>query len=117
LPTLGNPPMAIALGADRIFVLPTGYACALPAPPARPLAVAVQALSLLVQRRLIADVAVYADQAELVVLPPLCPLGNSAIDFRHAAELFGRAHASAASWLDSGEAHRPRPRGRHGLTV
>jgi NTE family protein len=51
----------------------------------------------------------YADQAELVVLPPLCPLPISAIDFRHAAELVGRAHASPASWLDSGEAHRPRP--------
>jgi NTE family protein len=108
---------AIALGADRIFVLPTGYACALPAPPTRPLAVAVQALSLLVQRRLIADVALYAEQAELVVLPPLCPLRISASDFRHAVELVGRAHASAASWLDSGEAHQPRPErilGLHG---
>ena len=38
---------AIALGADRIYVLPTGYACALPSAPTRPLAVAVQALSLL----------------------------------------------------------------------
>ena len=108
---------AIALGADRIYVLPTGYACALPAPPTRPLAVAVQALSLLVQRRLIADVALYADRVELVVLPPLCPLRISAIDFRHAAELVRRAHASSAGWLDSGEAQRPRPErilGMHG---
>jgi len=108
---------AIALGAGRIYVLPTGYACALPAPPTRPLAVAVQALSLLVQRRLIADVALYADRIELVVLPPLCPLRVSAIDFRHAAELVRRAHASSAGWLDSGEAQRPRPErilGMHG---
>jgi NTE family protein len=48
---------AVALGAECVYVLPTGYACALPAPPTRPLAVAVQALSLLVQRRQIADVA------------------------------------------------------------
>jgi NTE family protein len=108
---------AVALGADRIYVLPTGYACALPAPPTRPLAVAVQALSLLVQRRLVADVALYADRAGIVVLPPLCPLRISAIDFRHAAELCRRAHASAASWLDSGAAYRPRPErilGMHG---
>jgi NTE family protein len=108
---------AIALGADRIYVLPTGYACALPSAPTRPLAVAVQALSLLVQRRLITDVALYADLVELVVLPPLCPLRISAIDFRHAAELARRAHASAASWLDSGAAYRPRPErilGLHG---
>src|SRR3954453_13926608 len=78
---------AVALGADRIYVLPTGYACALPAPPARPLAVAVQALTLLVQRRLIADVALYADRVDLVLPPPLCPLRISSIDFRHAEEL------------------------------
>lgn len=108
---------AVALGADRIYVLPTGYACALPAPPTRPLAVAVQALSLLVQQRLITDVALYATRVDLVVLPPLCPLRISAIDFRHAAELCLRAHASAADWLDSGAALRPRPErilGMHG---
>ena len=108
---------AVALGADRIYVLPTGYACALPSPPTRPLAVAVQALSLLVQRRLITDVALYAAQVDLVVLPPLCPLRISATDFRHAAELCRRAYTSAASWLDSGAAHLPRPErilGMHG---
>lgn len=100
---------AVALGADRIVVLPTGYACALPAAPRRPLAVAVQALTLLVQQRLITDVALYADRVDLVVLPPLCPLRISATDFRHAGELCRRAHASSAAWLDSGEAYRPRP--------
>lgn len=108
---------AIALGADRIYVLPTGYACALPAPPTRPLAVAVQALSLLVQRRLVSDVALYADQVQLVVLPPLCPLRISAVDFRHAAELSRRSHDSAARWLDSGAAYLPEPErilGMHG---
>jgi NTE family protein len=108
---------AVALGADQVYVLPTGYACALAAPPTRPLAVAVQALSLLVQQRLIADVARYADRVGLVVLPPLCPLRISAIDFRHAAGLCRRAHTAAAAWLDSGAAQRPRPQrilGLHG---
>jgi NTE family protein len=100
---------AVALGADRIYVLPTGYACALAVPPTRPLAVAVQALGLLVQQRLIADVALYADRVDLVVLPPLCPLRISAVDFRHAGELCRRARAAAAVWLDSGAADRPRP--------
>ncbi|HLM07242.1 MAG TPA: patatin-like phospholipase family protein [Blastococcus sp.] len=108
---------AVELGADRIFVLPTGYACALPVPPTRPLAVAVQALSLLVQRRLITDVALYADRVDLVVLPPLCPLRIGATDFRHAAELCRRARASSGRWLDSGAASLPRPErilGMHG---
>jgi len=95
---------AVALGADRIYVLPTGYACALQIPPSKPLAVAVQALSLLVQQRLITDVELYADQVDLVVLPPLCPLRIAATDFRHAAELCRRAHLSSARWLDSGAA-------------
>jgi NTE family protein len=108
---------AVALGADRVYVLPTGYACALPSAPTGPLAVGVQALSLLVQQRLVTDVALYADLLDLVVLPPLCPLRISAIDFRHAAELRRRAHASAGAWLDSGEASRPHPErilGLHG---
>ena len=100
---------AVALGADRVYVLPTGYACALPVAPTRPLAIAVQALSLLVQRRLVTDVALYADRVELVVLPPLCPLRIGATDFRHAAELCRRGRASSANWLDSGAAFRARP--------
>jgi NTE family protein len=100
---------AIALGADRVYVLPTGYACALPAPPTRPLAVALQALGLLIQQRLINDVTLYADRVDLVVLPPLCPLTVSSIDFRYARELVRRAHASAGAWLDSGAAGRPHP--------
>ncbi|HEX2072138.1 MAG TPA: patatin-like phospholipase family protein [Geodermatophilus sp.] len=108
---------AVAVGADRIYVLPTGYACALPFPPTHALAVAVQALTLLIQQRLVRDVALYADQVDLVVLPPLCPLRISGIDFRHAAELCRRAHASSAAWLDSGAAVLPRPErilGLHG---
>jgi NTE family protein len=108
---------AVALGADRIYVLPAGYACALPVPPTRPLGVAVQALNVLIQRRLITDVALYADRVDLVVLPPLCPLRISPADFRHAAELCRRAHASSARWLDGAEAHLPQPErilGMHG---
>jgi len=106
---------AVALGADRVFVLPTGYACALPTAPTRPLAVAVQALSLLVQQRLLADVALYADVVEEVVLPSLCPLRVSATDFRHAEQLRRRARDSAAAWLDSGAAFLPRPERTLGL--
>lgn len=53
---------AVQLGADPVVVLPSGYACALPAPPRNPLAAAMQALSLLTQQRLIADIETYADQ-------------------------------------------------------
>lgn len=92
---------AVALGADRIFVLPAGVTCALTTPPASPYASALQALSFLTQQRLIRDVATYADQAELHVIPPLCPLTVSSADFSHAAELIDRARNATAQWLDN----------------
>jgi NTE family protein len=43
---------AIELGADEIYVLPTGYACALHEPPRSALAMLLHAMSLLIQQRL-----------------------------------------------------------------
>ena len=91
---------AVALGADRVFVLPTGYACALTEPPARPLGLALHALGLLIQQRLIHDAALYADRVDLTVLPPLCPLTISPADFGHARELINRSRTAARAWLD-----------------
>ena len=93
---------AVALGADRIFVLPTGVACALTKPPASPFASAMQALSFLTQQRLIHDVTAFAELTELHVLPPLCPLGISSADFGHATELTDRARRATGSWLEDG---------------
>jgi NTE family protein len=100
---------AVALGADRIFVLPTGVACALTAAPASPFAAAMQALSFLTQQRLIHDVTAFAGHAELHVLPPLCPLGISSADFSHATELTDRARRATGSWLDDGRDHLAHP--------
>jgi len=100
---------AISLGADRIFVLPAGVACALDEPPASPYAAALQALSFLTQQRLIRDVADLASQAELHVIPPLCPLNVSSADFSHARELIDRARMAAGRWLDDGRDRLARP--------
>lgn len=91
---------AVACGADRIYVLPTGYACALNEAPAAALSSALQALTLLIGQRLILEVEHYADRADIRVLPPLCPLSVSAADFRHGARLIDRAHTAATNWLD-----------------
>jgi NTE family protein len=72
---------AVALGADRIVVLPAGFACALASPPATALAAATHALTLLIEQRLIVEVRGLADRAEILVLPPLCPLSVSSVDF------------------------------------
>jgi NTE family protein len=42
------------------------------------------------------------DHAELLVLPPPCPLSASATDFRHSGELIARAEQVARRWLDEG---------------
>jgi NTE family protein len=93
---------AIALGADEIYVLPAGYACALQRPPTNALAAALQAITLLIEQRLVLEVAHFADRASIKVLPPLCPLSVSAADFSRAGELIRRAHEASASWIDSG---------------
>lgn len=91
---------AVEHGADRVFVLPTGYPCALTETPRRPIAVLAQSLSLLLQLRLITDVAFYSERAELTVLPPLCPLNVSSIDFGHSRDLIRRARTSSGAFLD-----------------
>jgi NTE family protein len=98
---------AVELGAERIFVLPTGHACALEEPPRGALAMALHAISLLTQRRLTEDVEQHRERAQLVVLPPPCPLDTQPIDFDHADELIGRALADAREFLDGGGAGRP----------
>jgi NTE family protein len=93
---------AVTLGADVVYVLPTGYACALEQPPATPLASALQALTLLIEQRLILEVAHFAKHTDIRVLPPLCPLAVSSTDFRHGALLVERARTATGRWLDEG---------------
>ncbi len=100
---------AVALGADRVVVLPAGVACALEAPPRSALATAIHALTLLIEQRLVLDAAAFHDRVELVVLPPLCPLAVSSADFRHGAALIARARSASRRWLDEGGHKRPLP--------
>lgn len=102
---------AVGLGADVVYVLPAGTGCALAAPPRSAVGMAVHALSLLVQRHLVEEVAeVVASRAAVVrVLPPLCPLRISAADFDHGAELVERARQASLAWLAAGGTERPRP--------
>jgi NTE family protein len=107
---------AIELGAERIYVLPTGNACDLPDAPKGAVAMLLHAMSLLVMRRLIVDVEHLRDAAELIVLPPPCPLSIAPIDFSHTAELIDRGYGESDAYLDSldaGEAPAPLPMTMH----
>jgi NTE family protein len=98
---------AVALGAREIYVLPTGHACALAEPPGSALGMALHALSLLTQSRLIADIELHRDRVKLVVMPPPCPLAIQPIDFGHASDLISRARTDAREFLDAGGAQAP----------
>ena len=97
---------AVELGARRIYVMPTGYACALEEPPRGALAMALHAISLLTHRRLIDDIERHRADAQLIVLPPPCPLSITPIDFDRADELIGRALQDARQFLASGGEER-----------
>jgi NTE family protein len=100
---------AVALGADRVVVLPAGVACALSHPPRSALGTAVHALTLLVQQRLRLDVAARHDGVELVVLPPLCPLSVPSTNFANARLLVERARVATDRWLAAGHHRQPHP--------
>ena len=61
---------------------------------------ALHALSLLLHKQLAVDVERYESSIELRVLPPLCPLTVSPVDFSHSAELIDRAYNASTRWLD-----------------
>jgi NTE family protein len=82
---------ALELGAQRIFVLPTGAPCELEEPPRGAIAMLLYATGLLIHRRLQAELAAVPTEVELVVLPPPCPLRVQPTDFTHADALIAQA--------------------------
>jgi NTE family protein len=100
--------VAIELGAKRVIVLPTGYACALEAPPHSAIASALHAITLLIAHQLVADIERYHERAEIITVPPLCPLSVSAYDFSHAGDLIERAAEQTHRWLARGGLTRER---------
>jgi NTE family protein len=78
---------ALAMGADRIYVLPTGVSLQLERPPRSALEMAVHAFNLLLHARLRHEIAAFRDDCTLVVLPPPWPLSVLPSDFSHADEL------------------------------
>ncbi len=94
---------AVALGARRVVVLPTGYPCAPEGtPPPTPLGVALHALSLLIARQLLVDIARYSREVEVRVVPPLCPVTGAVYDFSQVGGWIDRALASTREWIRTG---------------
>ena len=97
---------AVRLGATRVLVLPTGFACALHQIPSNAIARAMHALSLLVVRQLLNDIERYSHTIELHVVPSLCPLDTSPYDYSASESLIDRAATTARTWLEGGGLER-----------
>jgi NTE family protein len=101
---------AIELGAERVYVLPTGVACDLREAPRGAIDKVLHAMSMLVLRRMLVEIVELRDRAELIVLPPPCPLRITPIDFSHGDELIRRGYEDSCEYLDAvarGEAPVP----------
>ena len=99
--------VAVARGAQRLIVLPTGYACALEKPPAGAVANALHALTLLISHQLVNELQGLDHSINYFVVPPLCPLIGSPYDFSQTSELIERAAMSTDSWLSEGGLDHP----------
>lgn len=100
---------AIALGAERVLVLPTGMSCALREPPRHMPALALHVMGLQSMRQLDRDLEKHSQQAQIVVVPPLCPLDVSVLDFSRTMTLIARAAAQTRDWIAAGGLDRAGP--------
>src|SRR3954447_8301363 len=98
---LDNTPIshAIELGADEIYVLPTGGPCELTEPPRGALGMVVHATSLMVAHRFAHEALAHAGRPGLVILPPPCPIHVQPMDFGRVEELREHAEAEARAFL------------------
>jgi NTE family protein len=99
-----NTPIKVAVekGANRLIILPTGYACATNTPPIGAVANALHALTLLIARQLVSELEDLSGDIEYFVVPPLCPLVGSPYDFSRSADHIQRAIESTDKWLAQG---------------
>jgi NTE family protein len=98
---------AAKLGATRIIVLPTGFACDLHEPPKGAIARVLHAITLLIANQIVRDLKELAGKVDISIVPSLCPLDVSPYDFSSAAQLIERAADNTRKWIEGGGLSRP----------
>lgn len=91
---------AIRLGASRLIVLPTGFTCAPAMPPSGALNIALHSLNLIIARQLLQDLEAHKEQADILVVPPLCPQKTHPLDFHSAEVLIKDGYNLTRQWLE-----------------
>ncbi|GMV47787.1 MAG: hypothetical patatin-like protein [Pseudomonadota bacterium] len=99
--------LAVELGAKRIVVLPTGYACALEGAPRGAIAKALHAVTLLIAWQLMHELDSMPPDVQVHLAPALCPLAVSPYDFSASRRLVERARQSTRAWIAEGGLERP----------
>ncbi|MEM9747008.1 MAG: patatin-like phospholipase family protein [Actinomycetota bacterium] len=101
---VNNTPITVAIeeGATEVWVLTTGFGCAVTAPPARAFASALRAVGLMVERRLVLELANARYPVPVHLVPSPCTVDVSPIDFSRSDELIDMGYETVASWLRSG---------------
>ncbi len=94
--------LAVELGATRVFVLSTGYACAMQEPPQGAVAKALHAITLMINWQLMHELERLPDSVQLRLAPTLCPLAVSPFDFSASRALIDRAARSTRKWIADG---------------
>ena len=99
--------LALGLGAFRIIILPTGYACALKEPPKSAVGKALHAVTLMIAWQLMHELERIPADVQVHLVPTLCPLAVSPFDFSSSRELIERAARSSQKWIEDGGLTRP----------
>jgi NTE family protein len=99
-----NTPIRVAIqkGAQRLIIMPTGFACAGQDPPVGAVATALHALTLLIARQMITELEYLEQTIEYCVVPPLCPLVGSPYDFTRTDDHIARAIKNTEAWIADG---------------
>jgi NTE family protein len=94
--------LAAELGASRIIVLQTGYACTLKEPPKGAVALALHAITLMIAWQLMHELERIPKDIQVHLAPTLCPLEVSPHDFSASKELIKRAAQATTQWMARG---------------
>lgn len=103
---------AIEAGATEVWVLSTGYSCALVEPPTSAFAQALHSVGLLVQQRLLLETEMKDYPVPVHLIPPPCPIAVMPTDFSQSDTLIESARHGASQWLENGMPHA-QPLGIH----
>ncbi len=93
---------AVEAGATTIYVLSTGHACSSSHQIRSAVHVLLHSMSVMIHDRLASQVVLHSDSVDLRVLPILCPVATSIVDFSNCSELIERSYAQSFDWLASG---------------